>query len=91
MKAQLLEENEDDKAVRICYKYLDKFVDIYPKDLNLENKMPKNVKLTVFCKGSNDEGFLINMTYEEIGLEALIAQKWIVHTELEKLAGCTLI
>lgn len=90
------EEIENDKVVRICYDHLDKFTDIYPKDdaskgTHWENKIPENVKLTVYCKGANDEGFLINMTSDELGLEALIAQKWIIHSELEKLAGRTLI
>lgn len=89
------EEIENDKVVRICYQYLDKFTDIYPKDdapkgTHWKNKMPEKVKLTVYCKGSNDEGFLINMTSDELGLEALIAQKWIIHSELEKLAGRSL-
>jgi len=33
---------------------------------------------------------LVNMTSDELGLEALIAQKWIVHSELEALAGRSL-
>ena len=89
------EEIENDKVVRFCYDHLDKFTDIYPKDKNAdglrwENKMPKNVKLTVYCKGSDDEGFLINMTSDELGLEALIAKSWIIHSELEALAGRSL-
>ena len=52
--------------------------------------MPEHVKLTVYCKGTNDEGFLVNMTSNELGLEALIAQKWIIHSELEALAGRSL-
>lgn len=89
------EEIENDKVVRICYDHLDKFTDIYPKEKNAdglhwENKMPENVKLTVYCEGSDDSGFLINMTSDELGLEALIAQKWIIHSELEKLAGRSL-
>ena len=86
------EEIENDEVVRICYEYLDKFTDIYPKDdapngTHWENKMPEKIKLTVYCKGSNYEGFLINITSDELGLEAFIAQKWIIHSELEKLAG----
>jgi hypothetical protein len=89
------EEIENDKAVRICYEYLDKFTDIYPKDeagngLKWINKMPEKVKLTVYFKDSNDEGFLINMTSDEFGLEALIAKKWIIHSELEKFASRSL-
>jgi hypothetical protein len=86
------QDKENDRVVRLCYDHLDKFTDIYPKDKNAdglrwENKMPENVKLTVYCKGSEDEGFLVNMTSDELGLEALISQKWIIHSELEKLAG----
>ncbi len=89
------EEIENDKVVKICYEHLDKFTDIYPKDdaqkgTHWENKMPEKVKLTVYCKGTNDEGFLVNMTSDELGIQALIAQKWIIHSELEKLAGCSL-
>jgi hypothetical protein len=90
IKIMTQEEIENDKVVRICYGNLDKFTDIYTKDKKEENKMPEKVKLTVYCKGSNDEGFLINMTCEELGLEALIAQKWIIHSELERLAGRSL-
>ena len=84
------EEIEENKVVKLCYDHLDKFTDIYPKDKKEENKMPENVKLTVYCKGTNDEGFLVNMTSDELGLEALIAQKWIIHSELEALAGRSL-
>ena len=84
------EEIENDKVVRICYDNLDKFTDIYPNGKDEENKIPDGVKLTVYCKGSNEEGFLINLKSDELGLEALIAQKWIIHSELEKLAGRTL-
>lgn len=86
------EEIEENKVVQLCYDHLDKFTDIYPKDktadgLRWENKMPENVKLTVYCKGSEDEVFLINMTSDELVLEALIPQKWIINSELEALAG----
>ena len=84
------EEIEQNKVVKLCYDHLDKFTDIYPKDKKEENKMPEKVKLTVYCKSTNDEGFLVNMTSDELGLEALIAQKWIIHSELEALAGRSL-
>jgi hypothetical protein len=83
------QEIEEEKVVRICYENLDKFTDIYSKGKE-ENKIPDNIKLTVFCQGSSDEGFLINVTSDELGFEALIAQKWIIHSELEKLAGRSL-
>ena len=78
---------DDDKIVRLCHDNLDKFTDIYLEN-GEENEMPENVKLTVYCKGTHDEGFIINMRSDEIGLEAFIAKKWIIHSELEKLIGC---
>lgn len=91
----LQDEIENDKVARVCYKHLSKFIDIYPNEksadgLRWENKMPKNVKLTVYCKGTKNEGFLVNVTSDELGLEELIAKKWIIHSELESLAGCPL-
>ena len=44
------EEIEENKVVQLCYDHLDKFIDIYPKDKNCENKMPKDVKLTIYCE-----------------------------------------
>ena len=86
------EEIEENKVDQLCYDHLDKCVDIYPKDKNAdglrwENKMPEKVKLTVYCIGLRDEGFLVNVTYEEMGIQAFIARKWIIHSELEALAG----
>lgn len=77
---------EEEKLVRLCYDSLDKFTDIYSEGKEV-NQIPDNVKLTVFCQGSNDEGFLINVTSDELGIEALIARKWIIHTELEEIIG----
>lgn len=77
---------EEEKLVRLCYDSLDKFTDIYSEGKEV-NQIPDNVKLTVFCQGSNDEGFLINVTSDELGIEALIARKWIIHTELEEMIG----
>ena len=56
--------------------------------LGVENQKnpPDNVKLTIFCKSEEEEGFLINMTTREAGLTILIARKWILHSELEKIA-----
>ena len=75
----------EQEIIKKCYGVLNQFVDVYPKDSNWENKMPDNVKLTVFCKSSKEEGFLFNTTSDEMGLTALIVVKWIAHSELEKL------
>ena len=84
------EEIEENKVVQLCYDHLDKFIDIYPKDKNCENKMPKDVKLTVYCEHPEETGFVINVKYDELGIQAFIAKKWIIHSELERLAGCSI-
>jgi hypothetical protein len=81
-----MSEEQNNKVVALCYKNLDKFTDIY-KDGSVVNPIPKDVKLTIFCEGSNEEGFITNLTSNEIGLELLIAKKWILHSELESIAG----
>ena len=88
-------ELQEKRVFKICFDHLAKFTDIYPKEKNAdgllwENKMPEKVKLTVYCKGENEEGFLVNMASDELGLEALTAKKWIIHSELEKLLKCNL-
>jgi hypothetical protein len=81
-----MSEEQNNQVVALCYKNLDKVTDIY-KDGSVVNPIPKNVKLTIFCEGSNEEGFITNLTSNEIGLELLIAKKWILHSELESIAG----
>lgn len=87
------EEIEDDRVSRLCYEHLKSFVDIYPKDVNSEgthyhNKIPDNVKVTVYCDDDDmTRGFLVNLYHNELGLEELIAKKWILHSDLEKLCG----
>ena len=83
-------EIENNKVVQLCYDHLDKFIDIYPKDKTSENKIPKDVKLTVYCEHPEETGFIINVKSDELGIQAFIAKKWIIHSELEKLAGCSL-
>ena len=84
MTPKEIEEQED---VKLCYKFLVHFIDIYPKDTNYENKMPKDVKLTVYCEHPEETGFIINAKSDELGIQAFIARKWIIHSDLEKLAG----
>ena len=83
-------EIEENKVVQLCYDHLDKFIEIYPKDKNYENKIPKGVKLTVYCEHPKETGFIINVKSDELGIHAFIAKKWIIHSELEKLAGCSI-
>ena len=84
------QEIKEQKSVELCYKFLDRFIDIYPKDQNWENKMPENVKLTVYCEHPSEKGFLINVKSDELGIQAFIARKWILHSDLETLAGCSI-
>ena len=81
---------KEQESVKICYQYLDKFKDVYDDVYDRckkPNDPPDNVRLTIFCKSEKEEGFLINTTTKEAGLTLLIARKWILHSELEKLAN----
>lgn len=65
--------------------HIDQFQIIW-KEGHEENPMPDDVKLTVYCDNDADErGFLENVTTDEMGLDALIARKWIRHAHLLEL------
>ena len=77
------------ESIKFCYQNLDKFKDIYDdvyERCKSPNDPPDNVMLTIFCKSEKEEGFLINTTTKEAGITLLIARKWILHSELEKIA-----
>lgn len=65
-------------------KNLKHFTPIY-KDGKEVNLIPDNTKVTVYCEGTNDSGFLTNVTNKECGLELLIAKSWILETDLRAL------
>lgn len=69
-------KKEEQRKVVFAYSILDKFTEIYPKQ-GKEQRMPDNEKLTVYFKGTSEEGFLFNVSTNDLGLEALIAFKWI--------------
>lgn len=70
--------------VRFAYSILNEFTEIYPEE-GKEQRMPDKTKLTVFCKGSSEEGFFFNVYSDELGLEALIAFKWIDQLKFNRL------
>lgn len=66
--------------------FIGKFKEVYDEKGEEINPIPDNVKLTVYCDNDEDErGFLENVTSDKMGLEALIAQKWILQSELDEL------
>ncbi len=66
-------------------KFIDNFKEIYQNNKE-ENPLPDGVKLTVWCSNDDDtQGFAYNVTSDELGLEILIAKKWILQGELEQL------
>jgi hypothetical protein len=67
-------------------KHIEKFTPIY-KDGKEENPIPKDRKVTVWCEGTEEQGFACNVTANEMGLEALIAQSWIDEDYLQKLCA----
>lgn len=72
--------------VQICYNHLSEF-----KEIDFITEIPDNARVTVYCEGSTEKGFMINVMSSELGLNALIARKWILHEELERLTGCKII
>lgn len=60
------------------------FIEIY-KEGKIVNDMPDDVKLTVWCEGTNEEGFICNSTTSEMGITALIARRWITEEKLQEL------
>jgi hypothetical protein len=65
-------------------KYLDKFTPIYINGKEV-NPIPENTKVTVWCVGVNEEGFLTNVTKDKMGIPLFIAKRWILEEELQKL------
>lgn len=65
-------------------KHLDIFFDIY-ENSEVVRDIPKNTLVTVYFKGSDDEGFLDNVYRDELGLELLIAKKWQFQDVIDKL------
>lgn len=66
-------------------KHIGKFTDIFVNG-KTKNEMPIGVKLTVWCDNGDDEqGFLYDLEVKDLGLQALIARKWILQSELKSL------
>jgi hypothetical protein len=61
--------------------HLDKFLPIETCPI------PDGEKVTIWCDSGEMEtsGFAENTTYDELGLNALIAKSWILQSELDKL------
>jgi len=84
-------DKENDRIIKLLYDNLNVFNDIYNDSPELEFPIPESGEfITVFCKGTEDEGFLINLKSTELGFDELIARKWILHSKLEELLGETI-
>lgn len=81
-----MDENNEDRIIFKMYDQLDNFQEMY-KDGKFVT-LPKDVKITVYCNnGSDEEGFIVNQYENELGMNAFIAKKWIMHSVLEELIG----
>jgi len=61
-------------------KYIDKFT------LLSDQEPPEDKKITVFCdNGCDDVGFAVNQLWKNLGINMLIAKKWILHKDLKSL------
>lgn len=51
------------------------------------NPIPKDAIVTIWCNSGDiaTSGFADNTTYAELGLTALIAESWILQSDLDKL------
>lgn len=64
-------------------RFIDKFTEIYG---DAAAPIPDKRRVTVWCSnGMHISGFAVNVNTSTIGLNALIAQRWILHTELVQL------
>jgi len=77
---------ENDRVVNLLQNNLDKFNEVYPGE-SATSTIPKDVKMTVFCEGTSESGFAINVTYDELGFDIFIAKSWILQTEIEEILG----
>ncbi len=64
--------------------HIDDFTPIY-KDGKEINPIPNDAKVTVWCEGDDEKGFVCNVTADEMGLEIFIAKSWIYEHKLQKL------
>lgn len=62
------------------------FTPIYDEAGNEINPIPQDKKVTVYCEGTNERGFIENTLGSKLGFHELIAQSWILHSDLKKLA-----
>lgn len=70
--------------IKDLYRHLDKFTPIYHEGQEV-NPIPEDVKVTIFCEGSDDEGFLEDIYRKDGGITLLIAKSWILQTDLDQL------
>lgn len=64
--------------------YASKFTSIYEKEVEVA-PIPKDKVVTVFFKDKDCEYYIPDVMSEELGLEKLIAKKWILQSELDLL------
>jgi len=79
---------EIEHDVHEIFKYLDKFNRIYPDDVDEPGMdLPNDdTVMCVYCNnGHGEAGFVENTTTDELGLTALIAQRWILQEDLNQL------
>jgi hypothetical protein len=58
-------------------------IEIYHENGKEVNPIPKNIHCIVYCHGSNTHGWVEISNPDELGLEAIIAQSWILISDLK--------
>lgn len=66
-------------------KHIASFTSIYDENGKEINPIPEDKKVTVYCEGTNERGFVENTKGSKIGFHALIAKSWILQSKLKTL------
>lgn len=66
-------------------RYLDKFHEIFDEKGKEINPLPENEPMIVYCESSRETGWCEVKRSIDLGLTALVAQKWILRKDLIKL------
>lgn len=71
----------------VIFTLIDKFEVIHDENGKKVNPMPEDKPITVYFQHEGEEGIEANVLASELGISAMLAKRWILQEELEKLIG----
>jgi len=84
-KFNIFRKKHDVLTANEIYSYIDEFIPIY-KNYNKVNPIPERIKVTVWCESALTNGFVCNVTAEEMRSEVnLFPVSWIYESKLQRL------